>query len=393
MFIAGEPSGDLLAAELVRALTDRITAADRPAPVFFGAGGPAMAAAGVELTLDLTRYAIIGLADVLRNLWRLRGILGDMLTLAETRRPDAIVCVDYGGFNRRFAAALRSRQATGWRPKLVQYVSPQVWASRPSRARTLARDLDLLISILPLEKPWYAVRYPEFPVEFVGHPIVDRHPAALRPPESLSSSPPKVLLLPGSRPSEVHRHWPVMIATARRIQQATPVSWMAVFIDESLRTAALSLDPGTGLTLETRVGGLSSELAQATLAIASTGTVTLECALWRVPTLAIYRASWSTYQIARRIIRVRHLALPNLLADSPVMPEFLQNHADPERIAREAVRLLLDPDARAEIRARLGAVVDRLGPPGAARRAAEAICRLLPELPCGETSPAPVPAP
>ncbi len=383
MLIAGEPSGDMLAGELAESLRAEVLARGGPPPVFFGAGGPRMAAAGVELRLDLTRYAIIGLADVLRNLWRLRGILQEMLELALERRPDAIICVDYGGFNRRFAAALRQRQPEGWRPRLVQYVSPQVWASRPGRARTLARDLDLLISILPIEQPWYARRYPDFRVEFVGHPIVDRHPAAREsaPIASGPEEPPRVLLLPGSRPSEIARHWPLMTAAARIVQPALPARWTAVFIDESLKAAALAIDDARGFPLECRIGGLGEELARSHLAIASTGTVTLECALWRVPTLAIYKASWSTYQIARRIIRVRHLALPNLLAPRAVMPEFLQNHATPEAIADEILRLLRDPGRREEMRERLSHVVTQLGPPGASRRAAQAILSLFPTQP------------
>lgn len=377
MLIAGEPSGDLLAAELTEALRRAVLATGRPGPRFIGAGGPCMARAGVELSLDLTHFAIIGLADVIRNLWRLRQILEQMLELACARRPDAIICVDYGGFNRRFAAALRSRQGPDWRPRLIQYVSPQVWASRPGRARTLARDLDLLISILPLEKPWYAQRYPAFRVEFVGHPIVDRHPPAAQVETGAPPGPLRVLLLPGSRPSEIARHWPLMLAAARRIHPLVPCAWVAVFVDQSLRDSALRADGGDGLPLETREGGLSEELARATLAIASTGTVTLECAIWRVPTLAIYRASWSTYQIARRIIRVRHLALPNLLAGEPVMPEFLQNQAVPETIAAAAIRLLNSPEERAALRRRLGEVVEGLGPPGAADRAAAAVLSLL----------------
>lgn len=381
MLIAGEPSGDLLAAELVGALRERLTRRGGAPSAFFGAGGSRMREAGVELRLDLTQYAIIGLADVLRNLWRLRRILTGMLDLACTRRPDAIVCVDYGGFNRRFAAALRARQAPDWRPRLVQYVSPQVWASRPGRARTLARDLDLLVSILPIEPPWYARRHPQLRVEFVGHPIVDRHPAAATTAAPPAGLPPRVVLLPGSRPSEIARHWPLMLEAARRVKaaEAVPVCWVAVFLDDGLRDAALAADDGAGLILECRVGSLSDELSRATLAIASTGTVTLECALWRVPTLAIYKASWSTYQIARRIIRVRHLALPNLLARAPVMPEFLQTQATPEAIASEAGRLLRDPKARQSMRERLGEVVDQLGPPGAAGRAADAILGLLPD--------------
>ena len=274
MLIAGEPSGDLLAAELVAALRSRLLADGQPTPTFFGAGGPQMAAAGVHLAIDLTQFAIIGLSDVLRNLWRLRRILREMLDLACRERPDAVVCVDYGGFNRRFAAAIRSRQSPDWHPLLVQYVSPQVWASRPSRAKTLARDLDLLVSILPLEKPWYAARHPRLRVDFVGHPILDRHPAALVRlsddlPHPVSPGRHRVLLLPGSRPSEIAHHWPVMVAAARRIEPECPSHWLAVFTNESMRQRALAIDDAHGIPLETRIGGLAAELARTTLATAS----------------------------------------------------------------------------------------------------------------------------
>jgi len=386
MLIAGEPSGDLLAAELVVALRTRLFAAGSPEPSFLGAGGPQMAAAGVQLTTDLTRFAIIGLSDVLRNLWRLRRILREMLEVAYSERPDAVICVDYGGFNRRFAAAMRARQPADWHPRLIQYVSPQVWASRPSRARTLARDLDLLISILPIEKPWYATRYPNLRVDFVGHPILDRHPAALASAADPSNSPipdnpPRVLLLPGSRPSEIAHHWPVMAAAARLVQGTHPAHWLAVFTSEDLRRRALEIDAAQGIPLETRIGGLDQELASATLAIAATGTVTLECALWRVPTIAIYKASWSTYQIARRIIRVRHLAMPNLLADAAVMPELLQDAASAENVATITTRLLSNLNERTCIRGALANVVRLLGKPGAAHRAATSILSLLPSAP------------
>lgn len=376
MFIAGEPSGDLLAAELVDALRQELTRRGQPEPEFFGAGGTRMAAAGVSLQLELTRFAIIGLTDVLKNLWRLRNMLRQMLELARDRQPDAIICVDYGGFNRRFAAAVRALPTGNWTPRIIQYVSPQVWASRPGRARTLARDLDLLISILPHEKPWYAERHPGFRVEYVGHPIVDRHPAAATR-AAPAEKPPRIVLLPGSRPAEIRYLWPQILGAAEIIGAEVPAHWTVVFTDDALRRKALELRNTKLLKLETRIGGLSEELSRATLAIASTGTVTLECALWKVPTVAIYGSSWITYQIARRIIQVRHLALPNLLTGETVMPELLQHEATAENIATEAKRLLNNPAEQARVRNSLGRVVDTLGAPGAAHRAAQQILGLL----------------
>jgi len=176
MIIAGEASGDMLAAELVRGLrqefdeakpiltTDLQPLRTTLAPRFFGAGGPCMAAAGVELAFDMTKYSVVGLFDVIKNYFTFRCLFHQLFRFALDRQPDVIICVDFGGFNRRFVYAIRRfvRQRTGWfhgwKPLIVQYVSPQVWASRESRAFQIADDYDLVLSIFPFEKDWYAKR-------------------------------------------------------------------------------------------------------------------------------------------------------------------------------------------------------------------------------------------
>ena len=176
MVIAGEPSGDLLAAELVGELRAVLRDHGRDAK-FFGAGGVQMQGAGIELVLDMTQYAVVGLIEVLRNFGKFRQLFRTLVDLAIERRPDLIICVDFSGFNRRFGHAVRkaSRGSSNWKPRIVQYVSPQVWASREGRARKMAHDFDLLLAIFPFEPAWYAQRVPAFKVEFVGHPIFERH--------------------------------------------------------------------------------------------------------------------------------------------------------------------------------------------------------------------------
>ena len=184
MLIAGEASGDLLAAELVRALrsesgaggasptTDAQPLRSGLEPRFFGAGGPRMAAVGVDLAFDMTAHAVIGL-DALKHLLKFRRLRNQLFQLALRRQPDAIVCVDFGGFNSRFGHAVKAYARThrdwfhDWDPKLIQFISPQVWASREGRAYKLAGDFDLLLSIFPFEKKWYARRVPGFRVEFI----------------------------------------------------------------------------------------------------------------------------------------------------------------------------------------------------------------------------------
>src|SRR5471032_288021 len=221
MLIAGEASGDLHAAELVSALL----AASKPsgdgrAPQFFGAGGAQMSAAGMELAFDMTQNAVTGITDVLKNILKFRRLFNQLLALAIERKPDVIIGVDFGGFNLRFGHAVRKyvRNNPGaWNPKIIQFVSPQVWGSRPWRANRLAADYDLLLSIFPFEKDWYAKRVPKLRVEFIGHPMVGR----FQEPEfriKNKDSAPLVLLLPGSRRSELQRHLPVMIEAARIIK-------------------------------------------------------------------------------------------------------------------------------------------------------------------------------
>jgi lipid-A-disaccharide synthase len=252
-----------------------------------------------------------------------------------------------------------------------------VWASRPKRAFSLARDVDLLLSIFPFERAWYAERTPELDVRFVGHPMVDRYPDALSRVSVLPThEPPRIVLLPGSRPAELRRHLPVMGQAVQLIRASRKAEFQIVVPSDHLMRVIQTIDSGLQ-GVEIRVGGLASVLEKVDLAIASTGTVTMECALFRVPTVAIYRTSWLTSQIARRLVTVRFLAMPNLLAGEEVFPEFIQAAATPERIAQAASNLLDNPGRRRLVGEHLIRIVDSLGQPGASKRAARAILGLM----------------
>jgi lipid-A-disaccharide synthase len=419
MLIAGEASGDLLAAELVSALRNSLAANPQSAirnPQFFGAGGPRMAAAGVELAFDMTQHAVIGMSDVLINYFKFRRLFNQLLNLAIERKPDAIIGVDYGGFNLRFGHAIKqyirkNRSAsTPWNPKIIQFVSPQVWASRPGRANLLAADYDLLLSIFPFEKDWYAQRAPKLRVEFVGHPMVGRFTnddlrltrceseagrsrgdeaqtkekletpsasAELRRDEHVVSYKSKILLLPGSRADELRRHLPPMLGALKLIREKLPSAKAKMVLpDEALKQLAdkLSAPPSDA---EIQIGNLPQALAQADIAIASTGTVTMECAFFGVPTVTLYKTSWSTYQIGKRIVKVKWLTMPNILADEEVFPEFVQGAATPKNIAGAALELLQNEPRRIQIKKRLAEVVSSLGGPGANMRAVTAILSLF----------------
>jgi lipid-A-disaccharide synthase len=394
MVIAGEASGDELAAELVQQLREQITDAGAAAttdyqplhsslePRFFGAGGPRMAAAGVELAFDLTADSVTGLWEVIKRLPRFRRHFLELLALALRREPDAVICVDFGGFNLRFAHAIRNyvRRHSGWfhdwQPKIIQYVSPQVWASREGRAYQIARDHDLLLSMFPFEKDWYAQRVPQLQLEFVGHPMVERYGRV----DSLGRTPkeqaPTVLLLPGSRQSELSRHLPVMIRGLALMRASVPeLGARMVLPSQALIQQAKQFGlPGF---LDLQLGGLPEALEKTSVAIASTGTVTVECAYFGVPTVALYKTFWATYELGKRIATVKYMAMPNILANEEVFPEFIQNAATPENISGAALELLRDEARRARIRTRLAEVAKTLGTPGASKRAAGAIARLF----------------
>jgi lipid-A-disaccharide synthase len=373
MLVAGEPSGDLLAAELVKALRKE---ADSTEISFFGAGGPRMAEAGVELAFDMTQHAVVGLIEALKNYGKFRGLLRQLVDLASVRKPDGIICVDFSGFNRRFAHAVkekvRSGRTDGLNPKIIQYVSPQVWASRPGRAIKMSRDFDLLLAIFPFERAWYHKKVPSFPVEFVGHPLMERY-AEFRSGAGKKSDRPLLVLLPGSRTGELKRHLPVMADALKKIVQGQPLDHLVVLPSENLHTLARTLTPD----LKLQVGGLAEALSRADLAIASTGTVTMECAYFGVPTIAMYKTSWSTYQIGKRIIQVKYLAMPNLLADEPVFPELIQEAATAEALAQESLEFLASESRRTIVRAKLARIIDSLGGPGASARAAGAVLRAV----------------
>ncbi|HNU99635.1 MAG: lipid-A-disaccharide synthase [Verrucomicrobia bacterium] len=388
MLVAGETSGDLLGAELVSALRRSPGWQAWPhEPRVFGAGGPLMRAAGVDIALDLTRHAVVGLAEVVRRALEFRRLLQSLVDLACARQPDLLVGIDFSAFNRRLVRALRRRLAaqTGvfhnWRPRFVQYVSPQVWASRPRRAYGLARDYDLLLCLFSFEKEWYARRVPKLAVEWVGHPLLDRHATRLaRPrasPPASPSDPPTILLLPGSRVGELQAHLPVLLGAVERLRAGLRARFQLVLPNPGLRPLAERLGARDGPDFAVQVGGLAEALDGATVAIASTGTVTLECALYGVPTVTFYKTSWTTYQFAKRLVTVAYAAMPNLLANAPVFPEFIQHAATPDNLADAARALLTDPARRNQIGQRLAQVVGSLGGPGASDRAAAAILGIL----------------
>lgn len=385
LLIAGEASGDTLGAELIKAMRDELGGEEID---FIGAGGPQMEAAALRPEFDLSEHAVVGIWEVLKNYFKFRRLFRHLLELATRREPDIIVLIDYPGFNLRFAKAIRRYNAEGggafreWQPKIICYVSPQLWAWKEGRVHQIANDIDLMLSIFPFEKDWYAERVPGFPVEFVGHPLVDRFPLSKPGEKSVPLDPdlfteqPTVLLLPGSRRREVDKHLPVMLEAAVIFSEKIKTRLRMVLPNREMHKLAKRHIP-TGTEIDMQIGGLANALGQASLAIASSGTVTMECAWFRVPTVVLYKTSPLTYSLGRMFLKVPYLAMPNLLAGEELFPEFLQSEANADNLAKASLRLLQDKGERTRILGGLSLVAAKLGPSGAATRASKAVLRTL----------------
>jgi lipid-A-disaccharide synthase len=353
MFIAGEASGDAHAAELIKALR-----AQSPDVTVFGGGGAKMQAAGMELLLDLTEHAVVGLVEVLRNYGKFREIFWDLVEEAEKRKPDAVVLVDFPGFNLRFAAQMKERGI-----KVIYYISPQLWAWHASRAKQIERDVDLMLCIFPFEKDWYAKHAPKLRVEFVGHPFAERVGESTK---SETRNPKLILLLPGSREREVAKIFPIIAGVVDRMPN--DLEFIAAAVNE--QSAAMMMShPRIKVEL-----GTAHELMQhATLAITASGTATMECAFYGCPMIVVYKVNWLTYLIGRMVVKVKWLGMPNVIAGREIVPEFIQHDAKPERIAAMAHDLLENDEKREVMQRELASIVASLGGAGASERAAKLI--------------------
>jgi lipid-A-disaccharide synthase len=379
MIVAGEPSGDAHAAALVRALRDAAPAVHLE---FFGATGPLLRAAGVDSVVNSDDLSILGLLEIGRALPKFWRAFKELKHAALERKPDAVILVDWPDFNLRLARSLHRRGL-----KVIYYISPQLWAWRSHRAKTIQRDVDLMLAILPFEPAWYAQRGVTH-VEFVGHPLAGEVLARYGREEfcrfnDLNPARPVVSLLPGSRRKELERILPPMLDAAALISQQRPDVQFVLVVAPSRSTkeakdivnawsGAASLPNTLRITQhETREALLASDAA----ALAS-GTVTLEAALLGTPMVIVYKESAINWHVLGKLITTDHYGLVNLIAGRRIMTELIQNELNGARLASELIPLL-EPQRNQEIRSLLHDVAHQLGEGGASRRAAEAVLRLL----------------
>lgn len=369
LIVAGEASGDAHAAALVRQV--RLVA---PGMSFFGAGGPGMESEGVRIEIPASRLAHMGLVEVLRHLPDIIRAQFQLRRRLRETRPALVVLVDLPDFNLRLAAYAKRLGL-----KVLYYVSPQVWAWRKGRVRTIARKINALMTLFPFEAALY--KDTGLDVRFVGHPLLDQADAAewrLLPEHERRGI---VALLPGSRRGEIEAMLPVMMETAALLHRANPRLRFLLSIapgsDPGQFEKILARNPAwASLPVERVVGGSRMALRRAEFSIVTSGTSTLEAGILAAPHVIVYKVHPLTWVLARRIIKVEYIGLVNWVLGAKVAPEILQGEAEPERLAAFVRDHLDHPEKSAALHRALMPVRDRLGGPGASRRAAAVVLEM-----------------
>lgn len=373
MFIAGENSGDLHASRLIAELRKLI-----PGLECFGYGGERMQAQGMRLDENLAqKLPIMGFTQVMRNYGRLKALLRNATAMLHSEKPDAVVLIDYPGFNLRIAAAAKSAGIP-----VIYYISPQIWAWHQSRLKRIAETVSLMLVILPFEEAIY--RKAMVPVQYVGHPLQDDD-APLRSREEvrqeLGVAPGKRLigLLPGSRNSEIIRHLPIMLEAAQLLQHDVGNLEFVLPRASTVERARIERECARypGLQLRIAEDDPKSVRAAMDFAICKSGTSTLELALLGVPMVIMYKVSLGTYLLAKAVVKIPWIGLVNIVANELVAPELIQSKASAAAIAAEVKKYLCDEAALNQMREQLARVKARIGSSGASHRAAESIADFL----------------
>ena len=364
----GEPSGDLYAGALTRELR-----AICPDLQIAGLGGPQFAAAGGQLIADYRGLAVTGLTEALTTVPRSLAVMRRLVAHARAHRPDALVVIDFPDFNLPLARRIKRLGMP-----IVYYISPQIWAWRSGRLKTIARLADRVLVIFPFERQIY--EQGGVSAEFVGHPLLDLTcPSANRAEflvqRQLAPDAPTVAVLPGSRPNEVRRMLPVLIEAIRLIARQLPRAQFVVARAPNLDDRLFDIVPNLRSCVVVE-GETDAVLTASDLALTASGTATVQAAIHDTPMVVVYRLSPLTYRIGRPLVKVDTFAMVNLIAGERLVPELIQDAFTPEAVAAEALGILRDPARAARIRQGLARVRASLGGPGASRRAAEAILHL-----------------
>ena len=371
MIVAGEASGDMHGANLVREML-RID----PALNFYGIGGKKLREEGVKLLANASDMAVVGLTEVISKLGSILKIMGMMKRSLDERRPDLVILIDYPDFNLPLANAAKKRGI-----KIFYYISPQVWAWRKGRIGQIKKTVDKMAVILPFEVDTYGQE--GFTVNYVGHPLLDMVKLNYSKQESrkkfgLAENKITIGILPGSRLSEVGKLMPELLRASEILAQKMPevqfVLPLANTLEEKIITKIIS---GFNVKVKIISGNTYDVISCADLALVASGTATLETALLGIPMVIVYKISLLSYLIGRLIVDVKNIGLVNIIAGKTIVPELIQGDACGKRIAVEALAILTNEEKKQEMIKELMAIRARLGEPGAAIRAAQIACDMI----------------
>ncbi len=371
MIIAGEASGDLQAANLIKSLKPI-----NPHMEIFGMGGKRMLSEGVEIIYDITDLAIVGFFEVLKHLATFKKIFKHLESLLETRKPDAVILVDYPGFNLRFAKAAKEKNIP-----VIYYISPQIWAWGENRIHEIKKYVDKMIVIFGFEETLY--KEAGVKVSFVGHPFLDIVKPAWKKEETikichLKHDSVKIALMPGSRKKEIAKHLPIMLRACKIIKNKIPDAEFIISrikeSDQSLYNRIIHKSKIKPHSLDNRPYEV---MDIADLVIVSSGSATLEVAIMEKPMVIVYKTSFLTWLLARNLIKIPDIGLVNIVAKERIVPELTQFEVTPKNIASASLEILNNPKRIHEIKESLRKVKSKLGETGASSRAAHIIHKFL----------------
>lgn len=355
MLVAGEPSGDVLGAALMRALRRRTSDV-----VFVGIGGSKMAVEGLNSIVPIQDLSVMGLVEVLPRTFLLLRHIRQTAAFARRERPDVLVTIDAPGFNFRLAKRLGDTKI-----RRVHYVAPSVWAWRPQRAKKIAQLFDHLLALLPFEPPYFEAE--GLDTTFVGHPALEQvrryESEDFRTRHGVDTTAPILLVLPGSRRSETNRLLPVYSETVRQLCAADPTLRIVVptvdGVEQAVRSSVQTW-PGKPIVVTTE-SDKTSAFVVATAALAASGTISLELALARVPTVVAYDVNPITAFIAKRLVKTQYVSLVNIVMSREIVPEYLLGKCRSALLIPAVTRLLQNPDARADQVAGFDEAIKALG--------------------------------
>ena len=354
MIIAGEASGDIHAAKLVREVKQK-----NPDIDFYGSGGESMRQAGVNTLIDSSVLAVVGLFEVLAHWSTISGALKDMQHRLRTDPPDLLVLVDYPDFNLRLAKTAKECGI-----KVLFYISPQVWAWRQKRVFKIKKLVDMMAVVFPFEETFYK-KY-DMPVCFVGHPLVDEvhasnDSASLKKEFLLDNDKPIIGLFPGSRQSEIKRLLPIIVESAQQIAKEKPNAQFVIPVASTLKEEDI-LPYFKGSELDMRVISHRAHdiMDVCDVVITVSGTVTLELALMQTPMVVINKISKLSYFFVSRMLKIEHIALCNIVADKRVVPELIQNNAEANKISAKIIELLDNDSERNTMIKELNKIKEKL---------------------------------